>query len=68
MTPRNARPMSDVQADPTQTHLAKEWNQDSPLISCRFDPNGLNDPDAPTVTVTGSFVARPAPSGPIRLR
>ena len=27
-------------ADPTQTHVAVEWKHDSPLIACRFDPQG----------------------------
>ena len=27
-------------ADPTKTHVAQQWKHGSPLISCRFDPQG----------------------------
>ena len=29
-----------LQAKPELTHVAVEWNHDSPLICCRFDPTG----------------------------
>jgi WD40 repeat protein len=35
--------MSDAQppaADPTKTYVAQQWKHDSPLVSCRFDPQG----------------------------
>ena len=27
-------------ADPTKVHVAQQWKHESPLISCRFDPQG----------------------------
>lgn len=32
--------MQSPTADPAKTHVAKDWQHDSPLISCRFDPSG----------------------------
>ncbi len=32
--------LNAVTADPTKTHVAKEFKHDSPLIACRFDPTG----------------------------
>ncbi len=29
-----------MKADPKQTHVAVEWKHDSPLMNCRFDPQG----------------------------
>jgi len=29
-----------MKADPTQTHVTREYKHDSPLICCRFDPTG----------------------------
>ena len=37
----NTAPDSAVAAaDPTQAHVAAEWEHDAPLINCRFDPTG----------------------------
>ena len=41
-TKQTPPPQSPMPAgfDPKQTHVSAEWKYTSPLISCRFDPNG----------------------------
>lgn len=34
------QPMAATATDPTQAHVAIDWEHTSPLVSCRFDPKG----------------------------